>query len=108
MIGVVEYWSDALTQYSNTPILPYSNNPFFLSTPEIFLSSLQIEFFQNLKIRGRRSLGQFKQNPSIASFQHGMLESRLTWMSPEASLRIVMPAIHAGMTICIFMFCGRA
>jgi hypothetical protein len=42
--------------------------------------------------------------PSRAhSFQHGALESRLTWMSPEASLRTWMPAIHAGMTkICIF------
>src|SRR5215467_6020990 len=39
-----------------------------------------------------------KQGHSIASFQHGVLESRSTWMSPEASLRIWMPAIHAGMT----------
>jgi hypothetical protein len=38
------------------------------------------------------------QNPSIASFQHGVLESRLTWMSPDASLRTWMPAIHADMT----------
>jgi hypothetical protein len=53
--------------------------------------------------------GQFKSNPSIASFQHGMLESRLTWMSQEASLRNWMPAIHARMTmICIVMRCGRA
>jgi hypothetical protein len=58
---------------------------------------------------GRKGLGHFKQNPTIPSFQHGVLESRLTWMSPEASLRIWMPAIHAGMTkICIFIFCGRA
>jgi hypothetical protein len=42
-------------------------------------------------------------NPSVASFQHGGLESRLTWMSPEASLRNWMPAIHAGMTM-IFIF----
>jgi len=35
---------------------------------------------------------------SIPSFQHERLESRSTWMSPEASLRIWMPAIHAGMT----------
>jgi hypothetical protein len=58
---------------------------------------------------GARGSGQFKQNPSITSFQHGALESRLTWMSPEASLRTWMPAIHAGMTEdCIFIFCGRA
>src|SRR5262245_37182848 len=36
--------------------------------------------------------------PTIASFQHGVLESSLTWMSPEASLQTWMPAIHAGMT----------
>jgi hypothetical protein len=40
----------------------------------------------------------------IASFQHGALESRLTWMSPETSLRIWMPAIHAGMTKLAFSF----
>ena len=58
---------------------------------------------------GRRGFGQFKQNPSILSFQHGMLESRFTWMCPDASLRIWMPALHAGMTkICIFMFCEYA
>src|SRR5262245_35397982 len=33
-----------------------------------------------------------------ASFQHGVLESRLTWTSPDASLRVWIPAIHAGMT----------
>ena len=65
-----------------------------------------VPFFENT---GRRGLGQFKQNPSITSFQHGVLESRLTWMFPEASLRTWMPAIHAGMTkLCIFMFCRRA
>src|ERR1700720_2267162 len=38
----------------------------------------------------------------IVSFQHGVLESRLTWTSPEASLRTRMPAIRARMTkICI-------
>jgi hypothetical protein len=47
-------------------------------------------------------LGQFKQSLSIASFQHGVLEPRLTWMFPEASLRIWMPAIHAGMTMTSF------
>jgi len=41
---------------------------------------------------------------SIASFQHGALESRLTRMSPDASLRTWMPAIHAGMTKCAFSF----
>jgi hypothetical protein len=57
----------------------------------------------------RRGLGHFRQNPSISSFQHGVLESRLTWMSPEASMQTWVPAIHAGMTkICTLMFCGRA
>ncbi len=32
----------------------------------------------------RRGPGQLKQDPSITSFQHGVLESTLTWMSPEA------------------------
>ena len=53
--------------------------------------------------RRRRGLGQFKQSPSIASFQHGVLESRLTRMSPEASLRTWMPAIHAGMMKSAFL-----
>ena len=43
------------------------------------------------------------------SFQHGVLESRLAWMSPGRILRAWMPAFHAGMTkISIFMFCRRA
>ena len=33
-----------------------------------------------LKMRGSR---QFQQNLSITSFQHGVLESRFTWMYPE-------------------------
>ena len=64
-----------------------------MSSNSIFES--RVISFENL---GRRGSGQFKQNPSITSFQHGALESRLTWMSPEASLRTWMPAIHAGMT----------
>ena len=57
---------------------------------------------------GRRGLDQFKAEPSIASFQHGVLESRLTWMFPDASLQTWMPAIHAGMTkICIFCSVGE-
>ena len=68
-----------------------------------------VPFVRSFENTGRRGLGQFKQNPSIGSFQHGVLESRLTGMSPDASLRTWMPAIHAGMTkICIFMFCRRA
>src|SRR5262249_24347505 len=39
-----------------------------------------------------------KAATSILSFQLGGLESRLTRMSPKASLQIWMPAIHAGMT----------
>jgi hypothetical protein len=62
----------------------------------------------SLENKGRKSLSQLKQ-PPIGSFQHGVLETRLTWMFPEASLRTWMPAIHAGMTkIRVFMFCGRA
>ena len=56
----------------------------------VFVSS-----FENTE---RRGLGQFKQNSSSVSFQHGVLESRLTWMFTEASSRTWMPAIHAGMT----------
>jgi hypothetical protein len=48
---------------------------------------------------GRRGLVQFKQNSSIVSFQHGLPESRLTWMSPGGILANLM---DAGMTkICI-------
>lgn len=36
---------------------------------------------------GRSDLGQFKQNPLITSLQHGVLESRSTWMFPEVFLR---------------------
>ena len=67
--------------------------------------SAALSFATSFENTGRKGLGQFKQNPSIASFQHGVLESRLTWMFPAASMRTWMPAIHAGMTkICIFMF----
>jgi hypothetical protein len=73
---------------------------------EVKFAALAMSSFENT---GRRGLDQFKHNPSIASFQHGVLESRLTWMSPEASLRAWMSALHAGMTkICILMFCKRA
>ena len=66
-------------------------------------------FVRSFENTGWRGYGHFKQNASIASFQHGVLEARLTGMSPEASLRAWMPAMHAGMTmISIFMFCGRA
>src|SRR5215471_1235796 len=44
----------------------------------------------------------------IASFQHGVLESRLTWTSPDASLRVWIPAIHAGMTENSFSGSARA
>ena len=36
--------------------------------------------YSSFEHTARRDLRQFKQNPSMASFQHGMLESRLTWM----------------------------
>src|SRR5215510_645911 len=45
---------------------------------------------------------------TIASFQHGLLESRLTWTSPDASLRVWIPAIHAGMTENSFSGSARA
>jgi hypothetical protein len=32
-------------------------------------------FVRSFENTARRGLGQFKQNPSIASFQHGVLES---------------------------------
>jgi hypothetical protein len=43
-----------------------------------------------------------KQRASVPSFQHRGLQSRSTRMSPEASLRAWMPAIHAGMTNAAF------
>ena len=52
--------------------------------------------FENTGTEGPRSLQA--ESFSVASFQHGALESRLTWMFPEASLRAWMPAIHAGMS----------
>jgi hypothetical protein len=63
-----------------------------------FDSMLSISIFVSferppLKIRGG---GYFKQNPSIASFQHGVLESRLTWKSLEhpANLDAGNPCRH--------------
>ena len=52
-----------------------------------------------LKLRSGGASFDYKAEESLDwSFQHGVLESRPTWMSPEASLRTWMPAIHAGMT----------
>jgi hypothetical protein len=42
---VVECWSNGLKP--NAPILLYSNTPFRSLASEIFLSSLQSEFFSN-------------------------------------------------------------
>ena len=56
----------------------------FFAAPPTLLRACFASSFENM---GRMGLGHFKQNPSIPSFQHGALESRLTWMSPEASLR---------------------
>ena len=80
-----------------------SNNEFTTKDTETTKIKTQISetfvtFALSFENTGRRDLGQFKQNSLIVSFQHGVLESRLTWMFPEASLRIWMPAIHAGMT----------
>src|SRR5262249_25661635 len=58
---------------------------------------------------GQRGPGHFKQSSSTASFQHGVLESKLTRMSLEHPDNLILPAIYAGMTtISIFMLCGRA
>jgi hypothetical protein len=35
---------------------------------------------------------------SVSSCRHGVPEPRFTWMHPAASLRVWMPAVHAGMT----------
>src|SRR5262245_42975720 len=51
-------------------------------------------FFEN----GWRVFGRIQAGARPRHSSHGVLESRLTWMSPEASLRAWMPAIHAGMT----------
>src|SRR5262245_51196635 len=48
-----------------------------------------------MRLEGLRSL---TRSAPIESFQHGVLESRSTRMSPEASLQNWLPAIHAGMT----------
>src|SRR5262249_12565784 len=51
-------------------------------------------------------VGNFCKRPK---FRHGLLPSRLTWISLEASLRIWVPAVHAGMTkLSIFMLYRRA
>ena len=54
------------------------------------------------KYGGRETSITSRRAPSIASFQHGVLQSRLTWMFAEASLRTWMPAILAGITKCAF------
>jgi hypothetical protein len=57
-----------------------------------------------LKIWGGGTSVTSSRDRSIASFQHGVLESRFTRTFPEASLRTWMPAIHAGMTKSAFSF----
>jgi len=51
--------------------------------------------FENI---GRRRLGHFSKTLSIASFQHGVLESSSTWMSPghPESLDAGHPCRHDG------------
>jgi hypothetical protein len=52
------------------------------------------------------NLSQSSYDSSIASFQHGLLESRPTWTSPDDRANW-MPANHAGTTeLSIFMFCS--
>ena len=48
-IGIVEGWNDGLMRSkSNIPMFQYSNAPLRADASEIFLSSLQTEFFSNL------------------------------------------------------------
>src|SRR5215831_10796539 len=61
-------------------------------------------FFEN----GWRVFCRIQAGARLRHSSHGVLESRLTWMSPEASLRAWMPAIHAGMTASdFFVVYGR-
>jgi hypothetical protein len=54
-IGMVEGWNDGWIRLKpKIPIFPYSNTPFPSYASEIFLSSLQTEFFNNL-LDGRNS-----------------------------------------------------
>jgi hypothetical protein len=47
--GVLEWWNNGVMHLKpSTPILPYSNTPFSSYASEIFLSSLQTEFFSNV------------------------------------------------------------
>src|SRR5262249_53960079 len=65
---------------------------------------IRLVLFTTLNTDPRASLGSSKR----PSFQHGVLESRLTWMSPEASLQSWMPAIHGMTKISTFILYGRA
>jgi hypothetical protein len=63
-------------------------------------------FARFLQKRVSSDLVSLSRVVSVASFQHGALESRLTWMFPEASVRAWMPAIRAGMTTSDFSLSG--
>src|SRR5262249_42018928 len=66
-------------------------------------------FVSSFENTGRMASVGSSRTPSSTSFRHGVLEPRFTWTFPEASLRIWMLAVHAGITkTSIFMFCRRA
>jgi hypothetical protein len=52
-LGIVEGWNDGLMgSKPNIPIFQYSNTPLRTDASEIFLSSLQTEFFSNRLVQG--------------------------------------------------------
>jgi hypothetical protein len=54
--------------------------------------------FRCAAVRHPSNLVNFGEYSSMSSFRHGVPEPRFTWMSPDASLRTGMLAVHAGMT----------
>jgi hypothetical protein len=85
---------------------PFATKPERADTLEVTdLHSVAPPLYSTISLENTRGGGSRSVLVRLldSSFQHGVLESRLTWMSSEASLRTWVPAIHAGMTtICIF------
>jgi len=54
--------------------------------------------FFGVRLFATLNLVNFSEYSSMSSFRHGVPEPWFTWMSPDASLRTWMPAVHAGMT----------
>jgi hypothetical protein len=54
--------------------------------------------FFGVRLFATLNLFNFGEYSAMSSFRHGLPEPRFTWMSPDASLRTWMPAVHAGMT----------